>query len=537
QSPEHLRASVRAQGRLHRLGYWLSAGLLRRAPFEEALRVGSEAYRLRGLLAYLPTDDLRLELEGGYVDGRGDFFTVLGSGGVRNRWPYLRARLKSDVWDVGAVLDRNETRFDIDARVALPGVGGTDPQPLLATPPILHDTESAELWAKYSHVFAGALRLTAGVGARAIHHLPRTTVRCPPGVPPDAWSPDLCEPNDLLETRLGTFAQGEWRIRPDLTVTGGLRLDLNSLTPEPGISPLLAAVYKVHPDHTLRLTVGRAYRKPVYLETHGHILMEPVDGVPEEVTRRLQYLFAYGIGNPDLKNEKRSSVGLGWRGRFLQGRIKTSVDLFTGLIEDATGLDTSSLRIESFGGVPRIPDDVEVKYRTFERPGYAYGGEATLRVQASEALVLTLFYAFDQSYEYRPAGPDDPDAGGDGWVLQEAESEPDHRATVTLRYRAPTGTVFSLNAHWSSAYVDYVPNPESVVGERTRLVMGDALLVGLHFGHSFSLGGSAVELGLDVYDLLDQRIREQVGTDLPSGENFGAQPIRRRLTLYLRGRY
>ncbi|RMG19379.1 MAG: hypothetical protein D6729_05390, partial [Deltaproteobacteria bacterium] len=33
QSPEHLRASVRAQGRLHRLGYWLSAGLLRRAPF------------------------------------------------------------------------------------------------------------------------------------------------------------------------------------------------------------------------------------------------------------------------------------------------------------------------------------------------------------------------------------------------------------------------------------------------------------------------------------------------------------------------
>ena len=537
-SPEHLRASLRAHGTVGPVGYFLSLGALQRSPFEAPLEVGASALQARGRLVYWPTEDLRLEAELGYVEGQGDFFTVIGSGRAANLWPYLRARLKSEDWDVGLVLDRNDTRFDIDVRVALPAPDGGEPVPLLKTPPILHDTESAEIWAKYGHVFGGRLRTTVGVSARAIHHLPRTTVTCPEGVSFDDWRPEMCSPTDLVETRLGAFGQGEYRVGGDLTLTGGVRLDLNSLTPEPGISPLLAAVQRLGPDHALRLTLGRAYRKPVYLETNGHAILEPAPGVPEEVTRRLQYLFAYGLGNPNLKNEKRTSLGLGWRGRMLEGRLRASTDAYVGVIEDATGLDTSSLRIETFGGVPRIPEDATVQYRTFDRPGYFFGAEGTLTYAPVEGLTLGLWYAFDQSYEYRPPLPGGPaPAEGETLVLREGAEEPDHRLTGTVRYRAPAGTTLSMNVHWSSRYVDYLPNPESVVGDPTRISMGEAWLMSVHFGHRFQLEAGQVELGFDVYDLLDQRIFEQVGMDRPGGGTFGAQPLRRRITLFVRGTF
>ena len=69
------------------------------------------------------------------------------------------------------------------------------------------------------------------------------------------------------EDRLGFYVQGEWLLAPSLSLVTGARYDLNTFI-NPTISPRVALVYHIAPEHTLRAALSVAYRPPTLVETN-----------------------------------------------------------------------------------------------------------------------------------------------------------------------------------------------------------------------------------------------------------------------------
>ena len=62
------------------------------------------------------------------------------------------------------------------------------------------------------------------------------------------------------ENRLGLYGHAEWRVKA-LTLFAGPRYDRDTFI-NPTVSPRLALVYNLAPDHTIRLSRSVAYRPP-----------------------------------------------------------------------------------------------------------------------------------------------------------------------------------------------------------------------------------------------------------------------------------
>ena len=92
--------------------------------------------------------------------------------------------------------------------------------------------------------------------------------------------------NHLQSTFFGFFFQDEWRIRHDLTVHGGLRVDHYSHTGDTPITPRIALIHTPFSETTLKLLYGEAYRAPTAFEANYRCCM------------------GAWIANPDLKPER-----------------------------------------------------------------------------------------------------------------------------------------------------------------------------------------------------------------------------------------
>lgn len=170
--------------------------------------------------------------------------------------------------------------------------------------------------------------------------------------------------NASQENRLGLYLQDEWRVEERISVTAGVRYDLDTFI-NPTISPRLALLYTVTPEQTLRATVSVAYRPPTLFERET--VARFVTTLPPPFPSPPPFPL---VGSPTLKPEQIISYDLGYQGWWWKHRLRTRADLFFNHVSDLISFTTIGTT------------------RTFANGGEAdiYGGEAGIEFLATQWL-------------------------------------------------------------------------------------------------------------------------------------------------------
>ncbi len=155
--------------------------------------------------------------------------------------------------------------------------------------------------------------------------------------------------NASQENRFGLYVQDEWRFADRFSATAGVRYDLNSFI-NPTISPRLALLYAIAPEHTLRATVSIAYRPPTLFERES--IARFITTLPSPAPSQPPFPL---VGSTTLKPEQIVSYDLGYQGWWFKHRLRVRADLFFNHISDLINFVTvGTTRTFSNGGVADI---------------------------------------------------------------------------------------------------------------------------------------------------------------------------------------
>jgi iron complex outermembrane receptor protein len=317
------------------------------------------------------------------------------------------------------------------------------------------------------------------------------------------------------------FAQVQWRPWAELQLTGGLRLDLNTLTDE-ALSPRVVAIFLPWKGHSFRLGYGLAFRKPSAYETNAQVTIEDFNQATPEIVEKIKTQ----IGNENLRNEKVHSFEAGWRARFLDDRLRVSVDLFFNLYRDTIFFSAYIPYRMGF------PDIMNSTFR-FENEGVesnALGGEAELAWRFPDNLSLWcnigLRYVVDKNTDER------------------MPSEPTLRLNFGGRYSPESGLTADVAFHYVSEYEMYVIDPENVFDNPEPIGMGNDLRMLGRLGYRLMTDGDkTLEAGLNIVTPLGNPFREYPGQPIPHWSrlrhmsDFGGEFLGRLVSFYLRGSF
>lgn len=163
------------------------------------------------------------------------------------------------------------------------------------------------------------------------------------------------------ENRLGLYIQEEWRATQALRLVAGARYDFDTFI-HPQISPRLAIISEIAPDHTVRVGLSIAYRPPTIFESN---LRAKTTVIPFGVD-------ILSTPSPNLDPEQIVSYDAEYQGWFWNHRLRVRTNLFFNHISNLiTSRQTSP-------GIASSTND----------PGQAdiYGGEAGIEVLANKWL-------------------------------------------------------------------------------------------------------------------------------------------------------
>ena len=175
------------------------------------------------------------------------------------------------------------------------------------------------------------------------------------------------------EDRLGVYVQGEWLLAPSLSLVTGARYDLNTFI-NPTISPRVALVYQIVPEHTLRASLSVAYRPPTLLETNLDARAQLTAGPFTSTT--------IVTPSPNLSSEQIVSYELGYQGWYLKHRLRVRADLYFNHLTDLINFRGTT---PGFAGAVNDPGQADI-----------YGGEAGIEFLATSWLSGFANYAYEQ---------------------------------------------------------------------------------------------------------------------------------------------
>lgn len=146
--------------------------------------------------------------------------------------------------------------------------------------------------------------------------------------------------NDHMEA---VFGQVDYNFTARLKVVLASRLDFSSLH-QPQFSPKIAAVYRLDPSHSLRLSFNRAFQAPNYTQYFLRAQAGPPidlsaieDGLSTVFGMDLNLGFKsvplLALGNRDLRVEGITSYEIGYSGLFAR-RLRLDVDYYRSRLKD-----------------------------------------------------------------------------------------------------------------------------------------------------------------------------------------------------------
>lgn len=292
------------------------------------------------------------------------------------------------------------------------------------------------------------------------------------------------------ENRLGVYVQEEWKATPTLTLTSGVRIDLQTFI-NPTYSPRIAVVYKPVPDHSLRLSGSLGYRPPTINETRalGSASFTPPGGPT---------LISTVVGNKNLAPEQIISFDLGYQGWFHQHRLRVRLDVFYNHISDLIDVMPISPTTATFsngGAFTQGQGEADI-----------FGGEAGFEV------LFTPWLSGFANYSYQEIGQTfrgQLSRGGPRFKWNaglRAEFENGLSGEVLYHYYGATKYAFS------SAFPAFLGpgSPDPRVGSYNLLNLRGAYRFAIDF-----LGGREAEVAVTAFNALDDKHKEH-----PLGETI-----------------
>jgi len=312
-----------------------------------------------------------------------------------------------------------------------------------------------------------------------------------------------------IEHRIGVFLQNDTEVLKWLRITLGVRYDYNDKV-QPGIgysiSPRGSFVFLLGENHVMRLTGGRAYRKPSFLEYQMRFTLKNVNvNIPISDSLLMEY------------NEVFNSGEIGYSGRILKN-LKFDVSVYYSRFENAIGFDYR-----------------DKQFHNFKFDASSIGGELSI-----ESIIAKRFTIFaNYSIQYITALDDNADMMvKKGEILKEY---PMHKANAGFILRPMDWFLFSLSGNFISSREFKVFRDPAKGIESTEPVKSYELpdLIILNLRVSLLLSKERFELGIIGYNLLNQQERQYPGGAATSATNqsyiFGGETQPLRIMGYISG--
>lgn len=331
-------------------------------------------------------------------------------------------------------------------------------------------------------------------------------------------SQQIVEPT-VDEHRMSIYVHDEQRLFRKLVFTLGTRLDWNTRT-DLAFSPRGAVVCNLSGEHYLRLSSGTAFRKPTIIETNANFHVDASPAFPE-----LRVLFEEkGLSNPNLGNEKFTTVELGYRGALLDRQLRLGADAWLAFNRNHIGFKTDIHFDQTMMG-PRINiDESTLGYYTMhERDTNSCGIHLSAEGEPTEE--LTLFVRCDLRHT---------------WYVGDGRTNvffPRILISTGATLELPLGVIAELKYLHVGNRRARMPNPYSILDEQYSIYLPARNYVFASVSYSLELGRSRLKLGLSLFNAFGARQREDPGLTTTNGENYGAELIGPRAMLTARFMY
>ncbi len=523
-----LGAGARASTRIGRWGLSLSSGANLANHYYDTREPASELWRTRSVVEYRPSETHRFLLDGSVSQSEGVFSTGMGIMDQTTRLYLLRLAYESEYLQ-GHVF-WHKVAMDAILKANL-DYGEWHVADFI---PILVDTHTIDLQVQWTlprfhdplQIITGAFGRTNGMSCEQMLDAETYT---------DIGSSRFHKPGiERWELRAGAFVHGEWAAADWATVTGGLRLDYNTDT-EWFVSPRLAAVFRPAAGHHVRLGVGRAFRKPAFLELHVHPMVTLENStMPGLDPDRLQEFMTRVLGNSSLGNEELLSFEAGYQGRFLDGILGLSLDLYYSQHRNMIEMTNNLVEKPLWPGGPLGPDLDKTTIR-FEHQAQEdrdiFGWELTVRVDLSRYVSLLAAWSHKEIF-FSKTG-------------KSTDYHPKNLITLGGRFRTDWNLLGSLYLFSRSEFrYKWVDNPDGILEPYLEKELPNVLLVMSRLGYKLSpVEGLDMEAGVKVFLPVSPfqaphfRYHEHGGGVTADGRVYGGEQLRRVVTMYLEGAY
>jgi len=337
-------------------------------------------------------------------------------------------------------------------------------------------------------------------------------------------SSEKTDPEEASQHRVGFFIHDEQRLSKNLIITGGIRLDYNSITPLT-LSPRLAGVWKFARSQSLRLAFGQAFRKPSYLETSAHIKdVDPTPGFEE-----IGVFMKNSIGNPDLENESITAFEAGYTGRFFDTRLSLEANAFYNRYRDTVNFHVY-IATDEFG----VPD-LNQSEALFKNEGLevdSVGGSLGVTYRLIRSLFLSANYTFRHSWYIA-----DTPQGSQLEPVKKYDRvawEPAHRFNLSFYHLLQNGLRWGLCVHAASSS-DWDIIDAGIFGPVHHIHNPAGWMLSGFAGWRLDLGTGWVETGIRAYNFTDTPYQDAGTSFSDSGNQLGGYHLGRRMFFYLKG--
>jgi outer membrane receptor protein involved in Fe transport len=520
---------ARASTRVGDWGFSLSGGADIMGGFTNPDLIEKEVWKFRTMVEYHLSEDKRLMLDLGISEANGMLPTA--SGIVDGSIGFRTLRLAYESQDLRGQLYWFQVPASIKLNAPL-AFGGVTLARFSPSDADGHTVDGQVQWTLPA--FWDPLLVIVGGGARV------TWLGSDDLLDADTYA-DISSPDyhqagiSHWETRVGGFVHTELKPADFVTITGDVRFDYNTETTE-FLSFRLATVFKPAPGQYVRLGFARAFRKPSFLETGAHAMVDfpadsPITGPEQE--RFLEFMTRV-IGNNAIGNEHLHAIEAGYFGQFLDRRLSVSLDLYCNIHTNRTYL-YPNLIIDDTTGLP----DLELSSFMMENKGIdirTIGSELSVSFRLSRHISLLASWVHREVFRH------------DDLFVPEKQEDNTPKNLITLggRFRTSWGLIGSLYVFSRSKFTDWgVENPDGLLQKRLSQRLPNVLLFLGKLGWKWSpLQGLELETGIKLFlpvSLSSSGPRfgfhEKGGGMTIYGVRYGGDQLLRMVTTYVQGAF
>ncbi len=292
---------------------------------------------------------------------------------------------------------------------------------------------------------------------------------------------------DHEENLEAAYVQNEFRPISEVSLLAGARIDNHPIV---GInfSPRGSIIYSPTIHHTIRFSVGKAFRNPSFTDSYFHLITPitpPFPGGPDKLSLE---------GSTDLESEKITTYEIGYM-YFPGYRLRMEIDLFMYSFKDYIAFDNP------------IPDGP-----TLIQSYVNLGSAKANGFEVSSDIIPKRWLKISTNYSYQSLG--------NNYTVLKKQFPPKQKANLKIFFTLPRGFSASLLTSYVGKTKWEIPTP---AGGSAITTTDTHSRVDGKVG--YLIEKKRIELFISFYNLLNERIKEypfaeEIGRRIVTGFNY-----------------